>query len=78
MDYKIKSGHNDKTMKEFDDLDTAIKWCDKHMASSKHGHYVVHIENGRLVYDYDTRNKAFREATRKWEEKQASNTIPKG
>ena len=75
MEYKVKSGHSEKTVKVFDNLEAAINWCGKNMAAAKHGHYVIHIENGCLVKDYDTRCKALDNAKRKYVEKQAKNTM---
>ena len=52
MKYKVRNNHNSKAVKEFDNLESAISWCDKHI--TKYGHRVTHVEGCCIVTDYDT------------------------
>ena len=61
MTYNVRNNHNSKTVKTFDNLEAAIKWCDSH--TTKYGHRVTHIENGRLVTDYDNGSAAMKRTT---------------
>ena len=56
MTYQVRNNYNNKVVKNFENLEEAVKWCDKQ--HTKGGHMVTSTENGRLVRHYDTFEKA--------------------